>query len=116
MWGELTQADWKKLVRRARRVTRNARDAEDATQDALLRIWRTNKWRGDARFTTYAGQAVVNAALNICIARRRAKRGGGWTRVDMPENLMTSGSDPLRAVQYWRKCLAAAGAAGPTVE
>lgn len=102
----LTQAQWLRLAGSARRVTGNSADAEDAVQDACLRVWRGGHWRGDAALQTYLHAAVRSSALNLIAARGCAKRGGGWQQVDMPEQLIGPG-DPLQAVQYWRKLEAA---------
>jgi RNA polymerase sigma-70 factor, ECF subfamily len=52
----------------ARRVTGNDADAEEAVQEALLRLW-TNapRWRPLATFRTWFYRIV----LNLCLSRRR---------------------------------------------
>jgi RNA polymerase sigma-70 factor (ECF subfamily) len=58
-----------RTLRLARRLTGNASDAEDVTQDAFLRLWQHgHRWQpGRARFTTWFYRIVVN----LCIDRRR---------------------------------------------
>ena len=52
----------------ARRVLRNAADAEEVVQEALIRVW-TNapRWRPEARFRTWFYRVV----LNLCLNRKR---------------------------------------------
>lgn len=73
-------AAFEELVRRHRegtyrvaaRICRNGADAEDVTQEALVRAWRSlGSFRGDARFSTWLYRIVTNLALN------RVTRGRG---------------------------------------
>ena len=58
------------LERLALRVLRHRQDAEDAAQEAILDAWRNlGRFRGDARFRTWAYRILVARALDV--ARRR---------------------------------------------
>ncbi len=72
-------AAFEELVRRHRdaayrvalRICRNGADAEDVTQEALVRAWRSlGAFRGDARFSTWLYRIVTNLALNRVTRRR----------------------------------------------
>jgi RNA polymerase sigma-70 factor, ECF subfamily len=53
----------------ALRVLRNPDDAEDAVQEAFLKVWRNfDRFEGRASFTTWVHRIVVNASLDL---RRR---------------------------------------------
>jgi len=54
----------------ARRILGNETMAEDAVQDAFLRVWiNAPRWRPEAAFRTWLYRIVVNLCLNV---RRRA--------------------------------------------
>jgi|SRR6187401_393496 RNA polymerase sigma-70 factor (ECF subfamily) len=56
-------------LRLARRILGNEAAAEDAVQDALLRVWiNAPRWRPEAAFRTWLYRIVVNLCLN---AKRR---------------------------------------------
>jgi RNA polymerase sigma-70 factor, ECF subfamily len=63
-----------KLYRIAFRMLRNAQDAQDALQDALLRAYRNlSQFRGQAQMSTWLTAIVMNSArMSI---RRRSQRG-----------------------------------------
>jgi RNA polymerase sigma-70 factor (ECF subfamily) len=70
------QAAFHRLARRhapralglARRITRNAADAEEIVQEALLRVWiNAPRWRPTATIGTWLYRVVVN----LCLKQRR---------------------------------------------
>ena len=57
-------------------LLRDAEDARDVSQDAFIRIWEAaDRFRGDARFSTWFYRILVN----LCLDHKR--RGRWWTRV-----------------------------------
>jgi RNA polymerase sigma-70 factor (ECF subfamily) len=52
----------------ALRILRNAADAEDVVQDALVKVWTTRgAWRpGNARFSTWLYRVVTNRCIDLC--------------------------------------------------
>jgi RNA polymerase sigma-70 factor (ECF subfamily) len=53
------------------RITNNGSDAEDALQEALTAAWQhLDKFRGDAKFSTWLHRIAANAALSV-VRRRR---------------------------------------------
>jgi RNA polymerase sigma-70 factor, ECF subfamily len=74
---------FEELVRRHRdlafrvalRICRDRSDAEDVTQEAIVRAWRAlDGFRGDARFSTWLCRIVTNLAINrVTRARRHAR-------------------------------------------
>jgi RNA polymerase sigma-70 factor, ECF subfamily len=57
----------------ALKVLRNRDDAEDAVQDAMLKVWRNlHRFEGRASFTTWIHRIVMNASLDIL--RKRSVR------------------------------------------
>lgn len=60
------------LFKVAFRITRNEAEAEEATQNALLQIFRKiDHFRGDAQFTTWAHRIAATSALQILRRKRR---------------------------------------------
>ena len=60
----------------AMKVLRNRDDAEDAVQDATLKVWRNlHRFEGRACFTTWIHRIVMNASLDIL--RKRSGRAEG---------------------------------------
>ncbi|MGH7724556.1 MAG: RNA polymerase sigma factor [Candidatus Eiseniibacteriota bacterium] len=81
------QAAFRGLVERHRdrayatalRITGTPADAEEATQDAFVRVWRALPgFRGDARFTTWLFRIVVRTAIDRrrALAERRSREVG----------------------------------------
>jgi RNA polymerase sigma factor (sigma-70 family) len=53
------------------RITNHGSDAEDALQEALTAAWQhLDKFRGDAKFSTWMHRIAANAALSV-VRRRR---------------------------------------------
>jgi RNA polymerase sigma-70 factor (ECF subfamily) len=60
----------------ALKVLRNRDDAEDAVQDAMLKVWRNlHRFERRASFTTWIHRIVMNASLDIL--RRRSGQAEG---------------------------------------
>lgn len=57
-------------------LLRDAEDARDASQEAFIRVWAAaERFRGDARFSTWFYRILVN----VCLDHKR--RGRWWTRL-----------------------------------
>ncbi|UWQ40381.1 RNA polymerase sigma factor [Leisingera aquaemixtae] len=67
----------------AMRVMGNRTDAEDVTQEAMLRLWKmAPQWRpGEAQVSTW----LYRVAMNLCIDRKRRARGGHADLDAVPE-------------------------------
>ena len=92
---ELVRRHRDMLFRVALRVCRDRADAEDVTQDAIVRAWRSiGSFRGDAKFTTWMYRIVTNLALNK-VSRRREHATD-----DIPDPPDTGGVlDPARRAE-----------------
>ncbi|MCO8146258.1 RNA polymerase sigma factor [Rhodovulum tesquicola] len=68
----------------AARLLRDAAEAEDVAQEAMLRLWRiAPEWRmGEAKVTTWLYRVVTN----LCTDRLRRRRGQGLDEVPEPED------------------------------
>jgi RNA polymerase sigma-70 factor (ECF subfamily) len=61
------------VERLARRILRDAEDADDATQEALAKVCvRLKQYRGGAQFSTWLHRLVVNTCLDA-VERRKAR-------------------------------------------
>jgi len=59
----------------AYRILRSHHDAEDASQEAFVRIYQSiQNFRGEAKFSTYLYRTVVNLSLNALTRRGRENR------------------------------------------
>jgi RNA polymerase sigma-70 factor (ECF subfamily) len=59
----------------AYRILRSHHDAEDASQEAFVRIYQSiQNFRGEAKFSTYLYRTVVNLSLNALRRRGRENR------------------------------------------
>jgi RNA polymerase sigma-70 factor (ECF subfamily) len=68
-----------RLLKIARRITRNREDAEDAVQDSMMRAFlHLNEFRGDSRFSTWLTRIVMNSSLMI----NRKNRSGRQISAD----------------------------------
>lgn len=67
----------------AMRVMNSRAEAEDVTQEAMLRLWRmAPDWRpGEAQVSTW----LYRVAMNLCIDRKRRARGGHVDLDAVPE-------------------------------
>lgn len=72
-----------RVMAHAARLLGNRAEAEDVTQEAMLRLWKqAHAWRsGEAKVTTWLYRVVAN----LCIDRHRRARGGAVTLDAIPE-------------------------------
>lgn len=79
------------LFRHAQRMLGNAQDAEDATQDALVKAYQNlAAYRGEAEFTTWLYRILTNVCLDALRRRRRRPQAAG----EDPEQLLARLPDP----------------------
>jgi len=70
-----------RLMALALRVLGNTDDAEDAVQDAMIKVWRNIKrFEGRAAFSTWLHRIAINAALD-----RLRRRGNAHMAADAPD-------------------------------
>ncbi len=76
------------------RMTRDASQAEDLTQEAFIRAWRKLKsFRGDSAFSTWMHRLTVNLVLTHL--RSEGRRTSRVTVTDDLESLDTRGVQPM---------------------
>lgn len=74
-FGSLMERHETRIYHLALRMTGNADDAADATQDAFLTAYRKiGSFRGDARFSTWMHRVAVNACYDLLRRRQRMPR------------------------------------------
>ena len=91
------------------RLTGNAADAEDLTQETFLRVWsRAGTWKADrVKFTTWAYRIARNLSID---AWRVRERGGADAEVDVEE---LAADSPSNDAGDMKRALEAALAALP---
>lgn len=76
-------------------ITRNSQDAEEATQDAFVKIFRNMRsFKFDSSFGTWIYRIAVNAAINVYRARQR--RAAPMTRIEDAGDIHDPRSDAPR--------------------
>lgn len=74
-FGELVEMHQDFVYNLAYRIMQNAEEADDATQEAFVKIWQALPgFRGDAKFTTWAYRIVRNSCLNRLRSTKNAPR------------------------------------------
>ncbi|WP_232367806.1 RNA polymerase sigma factor [Tritonibacter horizontis] len=81
--GELTQRLGPRVLGVAMRVLGNRAEAEDVTQEAMIRLWKiAPDWRqGEAQVSTW----LYRVTMNLCIDVKRRARGGHLDLDAVPE-------------------------------
>lgn len=70
-FAQLVEHSKERVYRLALRITRNAEDAEDAQQEAMLKAHcKLGQFEGRSRFTTWISRIAINEAL-MCLRKRR---------------------------------------------
>ena len=80
----LTQRLTPRIFGQAFRMLGDRAEAEDVTQDAMMRLWKiAPDWRkGEAKVTTW----LYRVTANLCTDRLRRRRGVGLDEVDEPQD------------------------------
>ena len=92
---ELLEALAPRVLAQALRMLGDRAEAEDVTQEAMLRLWRVApEWRqGEARVATW----LYRVTANLCTDRlRRRRRAVGLDNVEEPPDLAPSVSDRMQ--------------------
>jgi RNA polymerase sigma-70 factor (ECF subfamily) len=75
-----------KLLALAMRVLGNADEAEDAVQDAMVKVWRNlGRFEGRAQFSTWLHRIAVNAALDRVRRRGNVHLSSGAPDEQLPD-------------------------------
>ncbi|SHK89195.1 RNA polymerase, sigma subunit, ECF family [Roseovarius marisflavi] len=84
-----------RVMGHAYRLLGNHAEAEDVTQEAMLRLWKiAPEWRqGEAKVTTWLYRVVAN----LCIDLRRRARGVALDSIPEPEDGRASVTDHMQA-------------------
>lgn len=84
-----------RVMGHAYRLLGNHAEAEDVTQEAMLRLWKiAPDWRqGEAKVTTWLYRVVAN----LCIDLRRRARGVALDSIPEPEDGRASVTDHMQA-------------------
>jgi len=90
----LTQRLTPRVMAHAYRLLGHHAEAEDVTQEAMLRLWKqAANWRqGEARVSTWLYRVVAN----LCIDRRRRARGVALESIPEPEDDTASAAEVLQ--------------------
>ena len=81
----------------ALRVLHNPEDAEDAVQDAFLKIWRAlPSFEGRASFSTWVHRIVTNASLDLM--RKSTARAETVERPELKDDVATTVFEPANQV------------------
>ena len=91
----LTARLTQRVMGHAYRLLGNHAEAEDVTQEAMLRLWKiAPDWRqGEAKVTTWLYRVVAN----LCIDLRRRARGVALDSIPEPEDGRASVTDHMQA-------------------
>ena len=95
----LVERQWRFAYRVAWGVLRNGHDAEDAAQEAFLKIWRAQAWRGLREEKAYVARVVWGVAI-------RARSPGARKREEAAER---DGIEEVAAAGLSPEALVAAG-------
>jgi RNA polymerase sigma-70 factor (ECF subfamily) len=94
----LVERQWRFACRVAWAVLRQAQDAEDAAQEAFLKIWRAQAWRDLRDERAYVARAVWRAAVDR-VRESPSKRLRGHAEADIaPEDIVDRSQGPEETV------------------
>lgn len=89
-----------RLLGQAMRMLQDRAEAEDVTQEAMLRLWRVARdWRqGEAQVSTWAYRVVAN----LCLDRLRKRRPLGLDQIAEPDDGAPSVADRMQSAARLR--------------
>lgn len=86
-------------------LVRNHEDAEDVSQEAFVRIYRSlDTFRGDAEFSTWIHRITVNVALDR-IKQRTTKEKRELRNIDMVEPVFTQSGENADVTMHIERAL-----------
>jgi RNA polymerase sigma-70 factor, ECF subfamily len=84
-------------LRIARAILRNPEEAEEAVQDAFVRVFNSHKgFRGEARFATWVSRIVINACLTR--VQRQDKIVQGKVPLEKAGNMLDDSLEELEVI------------------
>jgi RNA polymerase sigma-70 factor (ECF subfamily) len=91
--GILARRHASRVLALAYRMLNDQAEAEDVTQEAMLRLWKiAPEWRrGEAKVSTW----LYRVASNLCLDRLRKKRGVGLDDIPEPEDDAPSAEEAM---------------------
>jgi RNA polymerase sigma-70 factor, ECF subfamily len=82
------------------RILRNADDADEATQEAMLRVYQgLTRFNGRYALQPWVARIATNVSLDVTRARMRRPQTGDRTLMDLREVLREHSDDPLEALE-----------------
>jgi RNA polymerase sigma-70 factor, ECF subfamily len=82
------------------RILRNADDADEATQEAMLRVYQgLTRFNGRYALQPWVARIATNVSLDVTRARMRRPQTGDRTLMDLREELRGHSDDPLEALE-----------------
>jgi RNA polymerase sigma-70 factor (ECF subfamily) len=82
------------------RILRNADDADEATQEAMLRVYQgLTRFNGRYALQPWVARIATNVSLDVTRARMRRPQTGDRTLMDLHEELRGHSDDPLEALE-----------------
>jgi RNA polymerase sigma-70 factor (ECF subfamily) len=82
------------------RILRNADDADEATQEAMLRVYQgLTRFNGRYALQPWVARIATNVSLDVTRARMRRPQTGDRTLMDLHEELRGNSDDPLEALE-----------------
>lgn len=92
---ELYQAHHRRVFSICLRMTQDASEAEDLTQDVFLHLFRTiGSFRGESAFTTWLHRLAVNIVL-MHFRKRKARRELISNSGELPVHALAGAHDPM---------------------
>jgi RNA polymerase sigma factor (sigma-70 family) len=82
------------------RILRNAEDADEATQEAMLRVYQgLSRFNGRYALQPWVARIATNVSLDVTRARARRPKESDWAISELHEVLHEPSDDPLEQVE-----------------